>query len=116
MYGMAPDQLDRYRRAVAKDDTGEELQGIIADVEEQEIGVSGRDALKSAPRGYPADHPRIELLRYKGLVAWKQWPVQAWLGTPEAKQRVAGVLTATRPLSDWLRTHVGPSTMADSRR
>ena len=33
-----------------------------------------------------------------------------------AKERVAGVLTATRPLSDWLRTHVGPSTMADSRR
>ena len=30
--------------------------------------------LKTAPKGYPKDHPRIELLRYKGLVAWQQWP------------------------------------------
>jgi uncharacterized protein (TIGR02453 family) len=116
MYAMAPDQLGRYRRAVANDGTGKELQDIIAALEREEIGVGGRDALKSAPRGYPADHPRIGLLRYKGLVAWKQWQVEAWLGTPAAKERVAAVLTATGPLSEWLRTHVGPSTMADSRR
>jgi uncharacterized protein (TIGR02453 family) len=109
MYGMAPDQLERYRRSVVGDDTGTKLEGIIADVEKQGVGVGGRDALKSAPRGYPADHPRIGLLRNKGLVAWKEWPAGAWLGTPEAKERVAGVLTVTRPLAAWLETHVGPA-------
>jgi uncharacterized protein (TIGR02453 family) len=116
MYVMAPDQLDRYRRAVAKDDTGEDLLRVIAAVERQGIGVHGRDVLKKAPRGYPPDHPRIGLLRYKGLIAWKQWPAGAWLGTPKAKDRIAGVLTASRPLSGWLQTHVGPSEIADSRR
>ena len=29
----------------------------------------GGDTLKTAPRGYPADHPRIDLLRHKALVA-----------------------------------------------
>jgi uncharacterized protein (TIGR02453 family) len=109
MYHLAPDQLDRFRRKVAGDDTGAALERVIAEVKRQGIDVHGSDPLKSAPRGYPADHPRIGLLRYKGLVAWKQWPVAAWLGTRAAKKRVAGVLTATQPLCAWLDTHVGPA-------
>ena len=109
MYGMAPDQLDRYRQAVAGDRTGGELEDVIAAVESAGIGVTGRDVLKAAPRGYPADHPRIGLLRYKGVVAWKEWPVADWLETAAARDRVAGFLRATRPLSAWLDTNVGPS-------
>jgi uncharacterized protein (TIGR02453 family) len=107
MYGMASDQLDRYRRAVAGDRAGPELEQIISAVQRQEIGVHGRDMLKTAPRGYPADHPRIGLLRYKGLIAWKEWPVEPWLGTAAAKERVAGFLAASQPLCDWLDEHVG---------
>jgi uncharacterized protein (TIGR02453 family) len=116
MYGMAPDQLDRYRGAVASDRTGRELEDAIAAIEKQEIGVSGRDVLKSAPRGYPADHPRIGLLRYKGIVAWKEWPVGAWLETAAARDRVTGFLRATRPLSAWLTENVGPSASAGRGR
>ena len=110
MYGMAPDQLDRFRQAVASDLTGAELEDVVAAVESHEIGVGGRDVLKTAPRGYPADHPRVSLLRYKGIVAWKEWPVENWLETAAARDRVAGFLRATRPLRAWLETHVGPST------
>jgi uncharacterized protein (DUF2461 family) len=106
---MAPDQLDRYRQAVAGDRTGGELEDVIAAVESAGIGVTGRDVLKAAPRGYPADHPRIGLLRYKGIVAWKEWPVESWLETAAARDRVTGFLRATRPLSAWLDTNVGPS-------
>jgi uncharacterized protein (TIGR02453 family) len=116
MYGMAPDQLDRYRQAVAGDRTGSELEDAIAAIEQQEIGVSGRDLLKSAPRGYPADHPRIGLLRYKGVVAWKEWPAEAWLETAAARDRVAGFLRATRPLSAWLDANVGPSATEGAAR
>ena len=58
----------------------------------------------------PQDHPRIDLLRHKGLIAWKEWPPAAWLGTAAAKQRVARVLRAIRGFQDWLEDHVGPST------
>jgi uncharacterized protein (TIGR02453 family) len=116
MYVMAPDQLDRYRQAVASDLTGPELERVIAMIEKTGIGVSGRDTLKSAPRGYPADHPRIGLLRYKGLIAWQDWPAGAWLETTEAKDRVATFLGTTQPLSDWLDTQVGPSQVAERAR
>jgi uncharacterized protein (DUF2461 family) len=116
MYGMAPDQLDRYRQAVAGDRTGGGLEEIIGAVEKHDIGVSGRDALKSAPRGYPADHPRIGLLRYKGIVAWKEWPVEGWLETAVACDRVAGFLRTTRPLSTWLADNVGPSVTEGAAR
>ena len=109
MYHLAPDQLERYRQAVADDRTGKQLTKVIAEVEGHGIEVHGQDPLKSAPRGYPADHPRVELLRYKGVVAWQQWPAEAWLGTAAAADRITGFLRATRPLSTWLNSHVGPS-------
>jgi uncharacterized protein (TIGR02453 family) len=113
MYHMTPGQLDSYRRSVASDDAGGELERIIAGIEGCDITVTSHDALKSAPRGYPADHPRIRLLRYKGLIAWKEWPVQPWLGTAEAKDRIAGFLRTTRPLGAWLHRHAGPEQSGD---
>ncbi|HEY2640276.1 MAG TPA: DUF2461 domain-containing protein [Streptosporangiaceae bacterium] len=104
-YGMTADQLERYRQAVAADSSGTDLEKIIATVRKQDIDVHGRDVLKSAPRSYPADHPRIELLRYKGLVAWKEWPVAPWLTTAAARHRITEFLSAARPLNDWLTRH-----------
>jgi uncharacterized protein (TIGR02453 family) len=116
MYVMAPDQLDRYRAAVAADPTGQQLESVISAAERQGIAITGHDALKTAPRGYPADHPRIGLLRYKGVVAWKEWPVAAWLGTRAAKKRVTDFLVACQPLCAWLNENVGPSAAEPGRR
>src|SRR5579859_2510256 len=116
MYGMASDQVGRYREAVAADKTGGALEQVIAEIEKQGIGVHGRDTLKTVPRGYPADHPRAGLLRYKGVIAWREWPPGPWLETPEAKDRIAGFLRAAQPLRDWLDAHVGPSTMDHAGR
>jgi uncharacterized protein (TIGR02453 family) len=109
-YVMAPDQLDRYRRAVADDACGVTLADIVARLSSGQIQVGGTQSLKSAPRGYPLDHPRIDLLRHKGLIAWRDWPVAAWLGTPAARLRVVDFLHAAAPLQDWLDEQVGPST------
>src|SRR5207248_7794251 len=52
MYHMAPDQLERYRRAVAEDRTGEELRKVIAEAERHDIMITGHQSLKPKPRGY----------------------------------------------------------------
>lgn len=115
MYGMAPSQLARYRQAVASEQSGPELERLIAGIERQGIGVSARGELKTAPRGYLPEHPRIGLLRYKGIVAWKQWPVEPWLETAEAGNRVMGFLRSTQPLSSWLDTYVGTPAVHETR-
>jgi uncharacterized protein (TIGR02453 family) len=114
MYMMATDQLDRYRRAVADDRHGRALERVVAQVRGKGVDVHGHEQLKRAPRGYPQDHPRIDLLRNKGLVAWREWPAGRWLRTAEAKDRVVATLRAAKPLNAWLRDHVGDSALTDA--
>lgn len=105
---MTPDQLDRFRRAVADDGTGEPLAALTAAIRRKSIDITSIASLKTAPRGFPKDHPRIDLLRNKGLAAYRSWPVAPWLGTKAAKTRVVEFLRAAHPLIDWLDEHVGP--------
>jgi uncharacterized protein (TIGR02453 family) len=116
MWEMAPDQLARFRAAIDDDASGAELAALVAAARKKGIDVMAHDELKTAPRGYPKDHPRIELLRYKGLVTWRDWPAGAWLGTRRAKERVVGFLRDSAPIEVWLATHVGSSTQPDTRR
>jgi uncharacterized protein (TIGR02453 family) len=108
-YAFASDQLARYRRAAALDLTGEALARIAHDGQEAGLTITAASSLTTAPRGFPKDHPRIELLRMKGLVTWKQWPVEPWLATASAKDKVVEVLRASIPLVQWLQAHVGAS-------
>lgn len=111
MYVMASDQLERFRAAVDDTRKGKALEALVSKLRRSGIEVSAHDELKTAPKGYPKDHPRIELLRLKGLVSWKQWPAGAWLGTAKAKQRVVDFLRASKPLNDWLARNVGESAL-----
>jgi uncharacterized protein (TIGR02453 family) len=108
-YVFAPDQLARYRRAVDVDLPGEALARIVTEVRASGLSITAASTLTTAPRGYPKDHPRIELMRMKGLVTWKEWPVEPWLATATAKEKVVAVLRASVPLVEWLETHVGAS-------
>ncbi|MDQ4132583.1 MAG: DUF2461 domain-containing protein [Actinomycetota bacterium] len=112
-YQMARDQLNRFRAAVDDDGTGEELVAIVAGLESEGYDVGG-EALRSAPRGFRSDHPRIKLLRHTGVTMGRSWAPAAWLGTARAADRVTQVWRAARPLNEWLQSHVGPSTEAAS--
>ncbi|MCV7215976.1 DUF2461 domain-containing protein [Mycobacterium crocinum] len=99
--------LARYRAAVDAKKSGAELVAIVDALREGGYDTMAHDVLKTAPKGYPKDHPRIELLRYKGIAMMKTWPVGAWLGTAKAKDRVVTTLRAGAPLRDWLARNVG---------
>jgi uncharacterized protein (TIGR02453 family) len=111
-YGMANDQLDRYRRAADAPNTGAEIERITTALEKSGLRIGAIGELKSAPRGYPKDHPRITLLRRKGLMASREWPVAAWMSTKAAVGKVRGAWQAASDMNEWLDLHVGPSTIA----
>jgi len=101
-----PGQLRRLRAAVDDDKSGSELEEIVRVLRKHGYEVGSQEALKTAPKGYTSDHPRVDLLKYKGIVMSKSWPVGAWLGTDKAKDRVVACLTAARPLNNWARRYV----------
>jgi uncharacterized protein (TIGR02453 family) len=105
---MAADQLERYRSAVGEEGPGAQLDTLVASVRDAGLEVGG-DALKTAPRGWPRDHPRIELLRHKGLTAGRTFGTPAWLSSRKALDRITGTWREARPVTDWLDLNVGPS-------
>ena len=54
--------------------------------------------LKTAPRGYPRDHPRIDLLRRKRFVAMTTLEPGPWLHTRKARDRIAEPLAHDAPV------------------
>ena len=109
-YGLAADQLERYRAAVDAD-AGSALDELLQSYRRQGFTVGG-SALKSAPRGYPRDHPRVHLLRHKGVYVARSFPVAKWVHTAKALDRIVTTWRAAAPLHDWLNRNVGPSTEA----
>jgi hypothetical protein len=65
--------------------------------------------LLGTPRGFRGDHPRIGLLRHRGLQVTASWPAGEWLGTREPLERVRTAWRAAAPVLAWLDAHVGPA-------
>ena len=111
-YHMASDQLDRFRAALDRDAVGGEIAGITETLGKNGLQFSAIGSLKTAPRGYPRDHPRIDLLRLKGLVGTRRWDSARWMQTKAVVKRVRDTWDEAAPMNAWLDAHVGPSTLA----
>ena len=109
-YFMGKDQLKRFRDAVVADETGQEIEALVADAEKRRYEVGAIGELKTAPRGYDRDHPRIELIRRKGLMLSKDFGAPKWLHTKQAEKKIRECWDGARKVCDWLDAHVGPST------
>jgi uncharacterized protein (TIGR02453 family) len=100
-------QVERYRKAVDDTSTGTGLEAIVAGLRDAGLELEG-ERLKTRPRGYDVDHPRIALLRFKSLMALKRFGAPDWLATPAAADQVRDVWRILVPLSEWIIRNVGP--------
>ncbi|MGV1004277.1 MAG: DUF2461 domain-containing protein [Candidatus Nanopelagicales bacterium] len=104
-YSGTSDQVARYRAAVAGP-AGEDLAGIAEQLLAQGWQLEG-DRLKTRPRGVPADHPRLGLLRHRTLYASLTIPSStAWLAEPEAADVTRKRWREVSGLIDWLDAYV----------
>lgn len=109
------DQVARLRAAIADDRTGRDLIVVLDQLRCSGFDVGG-ERIISTPRGWAADHPRIELLRHKAVVAGRQWVPDDGLHDRRALHRVRKAWRALAPLNGWLTEHVGPTTTPEKRR
>jgi uncharacterized protein (TIGR02453 family) len=103
-YEASGPRLHAFREAVAHDRFGPELEKILRRLEKKDFDVEG-DRLKTTPRGYDADHPRIELLRHRSLVAGHSFGFDPVIHTPELLGLVRDDWRALRPLVEWIARH-----------
>ena len=89
-----------------------EVEGLVRAIEKRGLVPGAISELKTAPRGVPKDHPRIELLRRKGLMAGRRFDLAPWMHTKAVVAKVRDTWNAAGPLNEWLDLHVGPSTLA----
>lgn len=112
---MSRDQLARYRAALDDDAVAEALGDALDAVEGAglEVGPGGAAPLATAPRGVPRDHPHVELLRLKGLIASTRLAAGPRTADPGVRDDVLAAFAAGAPLNAWLDRHVGPPREAD---
>lgn len=110
-YAMAKDQLERFRTAVATDAPGAEIAAIVAGLVRDGYTVGAIGEVKTAPRGYPRDHPRIDLLRRKGLMVMQELGTPPWLHTEQVVSRIRRTWDGATEMNAWLDAHVGPSAL-----
>jgi uncharacterized protein (TIGR02453 family) len=108
LHHPASDQLERFRSAIDDGRRGGAFERAVTTAAEAGMTLV-EPVLKRAPRGYPADHPRVARLRLKNLTVYARHPLEPWLHDQRCAERVRTQLDATRPLVAWLAKHVGPS-------
>ncbi|MER6038849.1 DUF2461 domain-containing protein [Streptomyces sp. NPDC001835] len=104
-YSRAPQATTAYR-SVVTEDRGEELQTLVDGLEKLGFSLGGV-TLQTRPRGVPADHPRVGLLRHRTLDIGRDCD-RAAAGRPAAAEWVAQTWRELRPTLDWISANVCP--------
>ncbi|MFJ4652609.1 DUF2461 domain-containing protein [Nocardia sp. NPDC088792] len=106
IYAPSPDQLATLRTTIDNDVRGPELEALLSQLNSKGYHIGG-DKLKTKPKGYDLDHPRIELLRHRSLVASREFGAPEWLNTPRAGKEIRKAWQQLRPLIEWLAAVTG---------
>lgn len=106
----ASDQVSRMRAAVDDDTTGPQLADLVDTLHRKHFQTGG-EVLKTKPRGVADDHPRLDLMRHKSIIAWREHGTPAWLSTGSVARHVRDDWRAIMPLEQWFAANVGASTI-----
>jgi uncharacterized protein (TIGR02453 family) len=107
LYDVPPPALSRFREAVDDPRTGEDLDELLATLRGSGFDMMRGDALKTAPRGYPSDHPRLALLQLKRLAVGRREAPADWMWTPEAYDIISDDWRTVSIWCDWLIQTLG---------
>lgn len=108
LYGPTSGQLARIRAAIdspAVSTLESELARLRRGRPAWEIDGA---PLKTKPKGYAADHPRIDLLRMTRLIFTRSYDDERLLASRKALDVVRRDWRAIAPANEWLADHAGP--------
>jgi uncharacterized protein (TIGR02453 family) len=103
-YDPGSPYLAAVREAIDDDRSGRQLRRLLNALQKGAWELGG-DTLKTAPRGYDADHPRIDLLRHKSISLRKSYGFEPVIHTAELLDLVRDDWRAGRKLVEWVGAH-----------
>jgi uncharacterized protein (TIGR02453 family) len=103
---LPADLVVRYRQAVDHPSQGAEIQAIVDDLLGRGMKLESMELLKRVPAPYPADHPRAELLKRKGLAVAITAPDEL-CGSPKLLDWAETQFRLAVPLANWLERALG---------
>jgi uncharacterized protein (TIGR02453 family) len=106
LYMPDPPTLRRLREAIDQQASGKVLADLVKLLRKKGYAVASHETVGSGPRGYAADHPRVELLRMKDIHAGRTLAPKE-LSTAAAVTKVRKVCDDVAPLRLWLLKYVG---------
>jgi uncharacterized protein (TIGR02453 family) len=106
-YDATSERLAAIRAAIDDDAHGADLEAVISDLTGAGWELGG-DRLKTAPRGYDVDHPRIALLRHKSMTLGKDHGFAPVIHTAALVDQVRGDWREATPFVDWVLAHAKP--------
>jgi len=97
-------RLAAFRAGVADDRDGPGLERLLATMAADGWELGG-ETLKTSPRGYDVEHPRITLLRHKSMTLGKGYGFEPVIHSPGLVDKVRDDWRAGRPFLDWVASH-----------
>jgi uncharacterized protein (TIGR02453 family) len=104
-YMMAAPALARFRAAVVDDERGAEVARLVEALRARRLTVRSVEELQKVPRGFDPDHPRAELLRWKGMLVSPPALPRRLLPSPKLVDWIADFARQAAPLTAWLATN-----------
>jgi uncharacterized protein (DUF2461 family) len=101
-YMMDSHALVGFRKAVADEKRGAELDKLLRALVKKGYSVDSHDTYKRVPKGYDAAHPRAEHLKRKGLTVGFPALPKGLLTSPKLGAWLVSHAKAATPLVEWL--------------
>jgi uncharacterized protein (TIGR02453 family) len=101
-------QLTQFRAIAATDTGAHAILAVLDQMRKHAYELMTDNALKSAPRGYPKDHPNIDLLRLKSLSLTSHFAPGPWLYTSKCRDMVMAGWQSLTPWIHWLDANLPP--------
>ena len=95
-------QINKFRQAIGR--SARQFNIIVGEPDfKRHFGALEGEKLKTAPQGFGRDHPEIELLRLKEVVAIQR-PSDKEVLSPRFGEHVIKAFTAMKPFLDYLNS------------
>jgi len=105
-HGFTKAQLQSWRDALVDAAAGPAFADAVTAAAKAGYGNAGGGHYKTVPKGYPADHPNVDYLRFNMFYLTKAMTPPDALFGPGAVDYCLGEYRAVRPVHAWLVDHV----------